>query len=472
MGPTFSTPSAILIDSRLGETETVSVCEHFRAENQNDAALLLLDSGNMSHWKDSQIFKWVNARVSLQSPGCLTEEIIKIFDASTNTSVSEDDSDLRLLFEASHELLCTAGFDGYFKRLNSAWTETLGYTLTELRSKPFIEFVHPDDREVTIAEASRLTSGESTTRFENRYLAKDGSYRHLLWSTTVSVGRQTYFCVVRDVTHQKEMEAQLGETRRMESIGQLAAGVAHEINTPMQYIGNNLAFLEVGLKCFSQSHDLLSEIAETGAVDSDLLQKIQKLLADMKRRELIDDVPIAVSQSIEGASRVASIITSLREFSHPDNEKTFFDLNRIIRNAAVVSRNTWSEFAELELDLEEELEPFYCLPGELGQVFLNLITNASDAIQELGQLEKGTIRIRTRTEGPMLVATISDSGAGIPDALRQRVFDLFFTTKEVGQGTGQGLSISHSIVTKNHGGKLELVDPEDGQGTTFKILLP
>jgi signal transduction histidine kinase len=190
---------------------------------------------------------------------------------------------------------------------------------------------------------------------------------------------------------------------------------------------------------------------------------------------LMEEVPKAIQQSLDGIERVAGIVQAMKEFSHPGTEeKTAIDLNRAIQSTITVARNEWKYVAEVVTEFDSCLPMARCLPGEFNQVILNLIINAAQAIAETaqeGDAARGTITISTRRDGEWAEIRIGDTGTGIPEAIRSRVFDPFFTTKEVGKGTGQGLAIAHSIVVDKHQGTITF-DTETGKGTTFIIRLP
>jgi len=281
-----------------------------------------------------------------------------------------------------------------------------------------------------------------------------------------------------DVTERNQLEAQLALAQKMESIGQLAAGVAHEINTPMQFIHDNLAFLQD--KCrpvltVLQSYAAFLRTPEAATLPATLYQDAQAAVAKLKLDFLQDQIPEALQDSLEGAERVTSIVRAMKEFSHPGTtKKKFIDLNRGLENTLTVSRNEWKYVAEVETRFDDSLPPVLCLPGELNQVFLNLIVNAGHAIADVVGKEgsrKGRITITTRVVGHSVEVRIGDTGTGIPEAIQSRIFEPFFTTKEVGKGTGQGLAIAHAVITKKHQGSIA-VESTMGQGTTFIIHLP
>lgn len=283
--------------------------------------------------------------------------------------------------------------------------------------------------------------------------------------------------IAADVTERRKLEAQQAQRQKMESIGHLAAGVAHEINTPIQYIGDNTRFLQ---QCFEDlapvwdCFESLVDAGERGAVTPELVTAARDAAQQADLEYLREETPLAIAQSLEGIGRVAQIVKAMKEFSHPGGEdKTLMDLNRALDCTLTVARNEWKYVADLETDLASDLPPVPCLPGDLNQVFLNMIVNAAHAISDVvaGSGTKGVIRIGTRAAEGHVEVRIGDTGTGIPEEIRARIFDPFFTTKEVGRGTGQGLAISHVVVVDKHGGSIQ-VESEVGRGTTFIIRLP
>lgn len=282
----------------------------------------------------------------------------------------------------------------------------------------------------------------------------------------------------RDISEQRMLEAQLRQAQKLESIGQLAAGIAHEINTPTQYIGDNARFLGdafVDINNVLEHYTRLLEAAKAGTMDESLIDEVQRAAAEVDLEFVAREIPTAIQESLAGVAQVAKIVRSMKEFSHPGgDEKQEIDINDAIRSTLTVSRNEWKYVADVVTDFEETLPRVTCLPSDFNQVMLNLVVNAAHAIGErLGQEagNKGTITVRTRTDGEFAEVRIADTGTGIPPAIRDRIFDPFFTTKEVGRGTGQGLAIVHSIITERHGGTIRL-ETEVGQGTEFIVRLP
>jgi PAS domain S-box-containing protein len=262
-----------------------------------------------------------------------------------------------------------------------------------------------------------------------------------------------------DITDRKDAEARMASSDRLESIGRLAAGVAHEINTPIQYLNDSVAFIRDGVGELLAYIDELHKLTPSpGAKNDDV---------DYMREEL----PPALSRVAEGLSRIAEIVRSMKVFSHADqNEMSDVDLNCSITSTLVVARSEYRDVADVETDLGE-IPRVLCHGGQINQVVLNLIVNAAHAISDNSKGVRGKIVVRTREENGRVVISIEDTGGGIPESIRARIFDPFFTTKEVGRGTGQGLSVSRNVVVKGHGGELDFVT-EPGKGTTFFVRLP
>jgi PAS domain S-box-containing protein len=287
----------------------------------------------------------------------------------------------------------------------------------------------------------------------------------------------TYVFMGEDISDRLLLEHELVQAQKLESIGHLAAGIAHEINTPVQFVGDNVRFL---LDSFSDlaavldRHRALAISAKAGTCPPDLIEACETESRRADLDYLMEEIPKAIAQSTEGIERIATIVRAMKEFSHPgSDEKTCVDLNKAIESTVTVSRNEWKYVADLTTDLAPDLPLVPCLIGQFNQVILNMIVNASHAIADVvkGTGGKGTITIGTSHVGDFVEVRISDTGMGIPESIRHKIFDPFFTTKEAGRGTGQGLAIARSVVVDKHGGTIA-VDSEVGKGTTFLIRLP
>ncbi len=281
-----------------------------------------------------------------------------------------------------------------------------------------------------------------------------------------------------EVTNRRELETQLIQAQKLESIGQLAAGIAHEINTPMQFVGDNTIFLKDAfedLQILQDSYEILLAAAKDSNVQKDLIKKLETVIEEIEADYLYKEIPKAINQTLGGIERVSIIVRAMKEFSHPDNEdKVNIDLNKSIESTITVAKGEWKYVADMITDFDPNLPLVPCLAGEFNQVILNLIINAVHAISDSKDnqnSEKGTIKISTRHLDNWVEVRISDSGTGIPEEIRDKIFNPFFTTKGVGKGTGQGLAIAHSTITQKHLGSI-IFETEMGKGTTFIVRLP
>jgi len=305
--------------------------------------------------------------------------------------------------------------------------------------------------------------------------------------TRTRIGEQRFtIVVIRDIServHLREeqkmrerMELDLRHSQKLEAVGQLAAGIAHEVNTPTQFVSDSVHFL------LSSLEDQWRLIDEYGAVvralesspeHQTLLERIRLVEEQTDLQYVRAQAGSAAELSLEGLNRIATIVRSMKEFAHADErQKQPADINRALRNTLNIAKNEYKYVADVEWDLGD-LPEVPCHIGDLNQVFLNLVVNAAHAIGEKNRVTKqsGVITIRTRPLQDTVRIEISDTGSGIPETVRDRIFEPFFTTKEVGKGTGQGLAIARSLVVNKHGGKLTF-DTVAGQGTTFIIELP
>ncbi len=292
--------------------------------------------------------------------------------------------------------------------------------------------------------------------------------------------------IARDINTRKEaemekerMHLQLLQAQKLESVGQLASGIAHEINTPVQYVATNMDFLD---QVFTDMSEVVNSFkncllkAEGNMLSIESIKKMREIFDDLDWEYLETEIPTSIKQSRDGLGRVSSIVRAMKEFSHPGSkEKDQVDLGHIIDTTVTVARNEWKYVAEVVTDYDKNMPLVFCIAEEIAQVILNLLINAAHAIGEkLGENpegSKGTITIRTKANGGFAEIHLSDTGTGIPEDIRNRIFDPFFTTKKVGKGTGQGLAIVHNVITEKHNGHICL-DSKMGQGTTFIMRIP
>lgn len=283
---------------------------------------------------------------------------------------------------------------------------------------------------------------------------------------------------MRDITERKALEQHWIQAQKFELIGQLTAGVAHEINTPIQYVGSNATFLQGAFGALERllaGYERLLQATKAGSVPEAVVKELEAMAAQPDVQQARREIPAAIEQSLRGVKRVAKIVRSMRELSHPgQGRKTQVDLNPAIQSTITMAQNEWKYVAELVTDLDPTLPPVPCVVDEMHQAILNILINAAQAIGEVvgdGGTGKGKITVRTRRLGGWVEIRISDTGPGIPEAIRSKIFTPFFTTKAAGKGTGQGLAIAHAVIVQRHGGTIQF-DSREGQGTTFVIRLP
>ncbi len=371
---------------------------------------------------------------------------------------------------------------GNITYVNRRFTECTGYSFEEVsgRNPRILKSGYSSAADYKQMWATIAQGGEWRGEFKNR--KKNGE---LYWELAVispikdENGKPTHFLAVKeDVTERKMMESHLRQAQKLEAVGQLAAGIAHEINTPIQFVGDNTQFLKEAWASLRPTLSLLRSILEptTEEIDpSAFLVQLKSSFSAADPEYLQREIPNALDQSLEGLARVAKIVQAMKEFSHPGtDEKQLTDINKAILTTVTVARNEWKYVAELETILASDLAPVPCHVGELNQVILNLIINSVHAIAQVTKESpdtKGKIAIRTTQDRDWTTISIQDTGSGIPVEIRSRIFEPFFTTKEVGKGTGQGLALAHNAIVQKHGGRLWF-ESEVGSGTTFYIQLP
>jgi len=356
-------------------------------------------------------------------------------------------------------------------------------SLSGSAERTYASIVHPDDRVRIAEEVGAAVSGERHYGLAYRIIRADGGEA---WvgdrGQAIANGEAvSLYGIVSDITERKQFQAdherleqELRMAQKLEAVGQLAAGIAHEINTPIQFVGDSLGFLRTA---FDDLDGLLvayrNAFSEEAAGPDTAARRARLARAeeDADLSYLNERVPAAFERTLDGIERVASIVRAMKEFSHPRTEQEPADLNRALATTLVVARNEYKYVADVETEFGD-LPLVLCSLSDLNQVFLNLIVNAAHAIEEAQSAtsENGWIRIRTERDGDTVSISVGDSGPGISDAIRSRIFDPFFTTKGVGRGTGQGLTIARAIVEK-HGGTLGF-ETALGSGTTFTVRLP
>jgi PAS domain S-box-containing protein len=378
--------------------------------------------------------------------------------------------------------------------VNKTICRMLGYSAPEMMDLSIFD-LHPkefaDETERGIS-AGRL--GETRLLSNIPFKKKSGDLLYVDMST-FPMSVDDIVCAVAFVTdvterrHMEEeleddkqrlqwMEAELLHAQKMEAVGRLASGIAHEINTPTQFVGDNTRFMKDAFSDISSvlnHYEKLLKAVQQGRDTGELTALCEKAMVDADIEYIMEEIPKAADQALEGVERIASIVRAMKEFAHPGgSEKVYADLNKLIETTVTVSRNEWKYAAEMKLDLDVSIPQVPCLPGEINQVLLNLIVNAAHAVSDASTKRgdgKGAITVSTSQVDSAVEIRIADTGTGIPEEIRDKVMEPFFTTKEVGRGTGQGLAIAHSVIVDKHDGSL-FFETELGKGTTFVIQLP
>jgi PAS domain S-box-containing protein len=385
----------------------------------------------------------------------------------------------RAIFE--HSVVGQALFDaqGHCTESNEALSKMLGWPTAELVGRHLIDFVHPDERASFAAPLAELLAGRHPElAAEQRWLTNSAPmlWTNITLSSVRARGSQASFSalLVQDITARKRLELELRHAQKLESVGRLASGIAHEINTPVQFVSDNVKFLEESMQAErrlrARYRELLAQSIERASIDA---ADVREADAEADIEYVDAETPRAIAQTLDGLERIATIVRAMKDFAHPDQgERAMADLNHALASTITVARNELKDVADV-LTEYGDIPRISCNRGDLNQVFLNLLVNAAHAIADaLGpDRRRGIIRVRTAREAEHVLISISDTGAGIPEKVQARIFEPFFTTKQVGQGTGQGLAIARSVVVDRHGGALTFTTRE-GHGTTFEIRLP
>jgi signal transduction histidine kinase/CheY-like chemotaxis protein len=323
-----------------------------------------------------------------------------------------------------------------------------------------------------------LNKSVNTEKFDVSY-QRDSEEGHRILSVAITPFVEPngafsgYLLLMDDITEKRHLENRHQQSMYLESIGQLSAGIAHEINTPMQYISDNLSFLK---ESFEDTAEALKEIKLSLMNNTLDIEKLNSIFKKSDFEYLSKELPLAFTQTTEGVNRVCTIVKAMKEFSHPNSEdKIATNINNCIESTITISKHTWKYHAEMEVDLDPNIKDVMCHPGPFNEVILNIIVNAADAIKEKVEnddsINMGKIKIQTQGKEDFAEIRISDTGGGIPKSIQEKIFDPFFTTKAVGKGTGQGLALSYSIIKVRHNGEL-LFETVPGESTTFILQLP
>jgi two-component system, NtrC family, sensor kinase len=427
---------------------------------------------------------WARARIVAvrDAVGGISHYITQIEDITERKLAEErlraSEERYRDLFENASDLVCILDLDFRITSLNRIAEHSIGYPHEEAMQLSLRELVEPDQWPRIEPGLARLIAGAAPVKFQANLRTRDRRRitleinPRLIRRNGEAIGIQ---CIARDITGRDAAEMEIRQAQKLESVGRLASGIAHEINTPMQFVGDNVRFLHDAFGDLRAFFASLSERCDYSAAESPppaFLAEFRRLAEQIDMEYLLREIPEALAQTQDGVERVVTIVRAMKEFAHPDSKgMARADINKALLNTLTVARNELKYVAEVETDFGD-LPPVVCNVSDMNQVFLNLLVNAAHAIGDVvrGTEQKGKIRIHTEMEGAMALIAISDTGGGIPESIRERIFDPFFTTKEVGRGTGQGLAIARSVVDRHKGSVT--FESEVGRGTTFFLRLP
>lgn len=367
-------------------------------------------------------------------------------------NLRKSENTLKRIFELSPDMIGTADAnDGCLKQINPAWEKVLGRPAQELFSRPFMDFVHPDDQEATIQEIAKQKSGETVSEFKNRYRCKDGSYKSIEWRATAAQSDGTIYAVGRDITdrnkveeEKEKLEAQLRQSHKMEAVGVMAGGIAHDFN------------------------NILSAVVGYAELLKDEVPR------DSQARKDVDQILVS-------SERAVRLVKQILAFSRKEEQKLIpIRPHTVIKETMKLLRSTIPTTTEIHQNIDSQCGAIYADPTKIHQILMNLCSNAVHAMNEKGIIEVNLAQVELTDEdlsvnkeiipGPYMRLSVADNGTGIDVKTRERIFDPFFTTKEQGKGTGMGLSVVHGIV-KSHNGMVT-VDSEPGKGTTFNVFIP
>ena len=380
---------------------------------------------------------------------------------------------LRTIFESAALGILSIDARGRILDANPAASTMLGLTRDELIAKQFRP-LFTDSKDTAVSSAPPPSRDDARVD-ERRYAHPNGGTSWFnttkTWVHDATGAVQLGTVIMEDVTQRKHLECSLRHAQKLESVGRLASGIAHEINTPIQFINDNVHFLGDAFAAVMTMVDTLR--AEMAAQGEAMLARCREAEAATDWQYLGEEVPTSIAQTIEGLQRVATIVHSMKSFAHNEHgEQVPTDLNAALASTLVVAGHELKGVAVTVQDFGE-LPLVTCCRGDLNQVFLNLIVNAAHAIRDVSAKtgELGRITVKSRVDGECVAISITDTGGGIPDDVAARVFDPFFTTKEVGRGSGQGLALARGIVINQHAGTISF-ETSVGIGTTFTVRLP
>lgn len=377
--------------------------------------------------------------------------------AATNTSLTVIDANYRVCYVDPH------------------WQQILG----DPRGKKCYQYIMHSPRPCDDCGATKALASKEVVVSEHTIGTDDPRVFHVSSVPFQDDSGQWLVAEVwRDITELKQMERRLAQAQKLEAIGHLAAGIAHELNTPIQYVDHNIGFLRqvvAGVEKLLVRLEQLAACGEQSSNGSVRAAELERAIAETDIHFYVQEAHGAIAQSAEGLQQMAKIVQAMKEFGqHTGNDKQVIDINRTVQIASTACRSRWQEIAELKLELSSDLLCVACNPDDLSQVMLQLLDNAAQAIADAADANgkgKGTITVQTRQQGDWAEISVEDTGVGIAPEIQDKIFNPFFTTKDVGQGSGQGLSVVYAIVVQKYGGFVDF-DTQPGKGTRFTIRLP
>ncbi|HSY25063.1 MAG TPA: ATP-binding protein [Polyangiaceae bacterium] len=392
-------------------------------------------------------------------------------------SLASERDKLRSIFESAALGIVRLDPAGRVLDANSATLEMFACDREQIEGRLLSSLFEVDEKPSRDVDgsASSEAPARAVSGCEERYRHADGTivWVHITTNWVRDAGGAVEFgtAILDNITTRKRLECSLRHAQKLESVGRLAAGVAHEINTPVQFVSDNVHFLKTSFDALVALLEAQREIALAGPPD--LAERHERASDEADLPFMIVEIPRALAEARDGLERVATIVRSMKAFAHADRgPRTPIDINAALTSTLTVARHEIKHVAETVTSFAE-LPPVLCHPGDLNQVFLNLFVNAAHAIGQVvgGSNQLGRITVTTRREGDDVIISVADTGGGIPEEVRGHLFEPFFTTKTVGQGSGQGLALARAIVVEKHRGAIT-IDTAVGEGTTFHVRLP
>ncbi|MDJ0763767.1 MAG: ATP-binding protein [Myxococcota bacterium] len=421
----------------------------------------------------------------LAAPLAIVEKALACFSERESAAGHQDDTASygdKLLACISSALIGLNGY-GVVRLWNSTTQDTFGLPGPKALGRPFAALPIEWRDEDVVDKIYEASLRETPTRIDDlRFVGPSGKERFLGMTVNPIPGRNParrgMLILARDITDVKAVSARLLNAQKLESIWELAGGMAHEINTPLQYITDNLDFISDAIRDITSIIEKIQPAMEQCGAHEEMAAEMRTLKEKIEQSDvsyLAEETPLAIDQTREGITHISKIVGAMISFSAPNSlDKVAVDINQAIGSTLTISAPQWKEVAEVETDLQEGLPPVHGMPGDLNQAFLHIIVNAAQAISERAQQaggHHGKISIKTRSDGDGIGVSIADNGMGIPDDVLPRIFEPLFSTKEVGSGHGQGLTVARAVIVEEHGGDIQ-VHSVTGEGTEVTMRLP